>query len=433
MTNILLCDDEGEALQETKSKLGPKCDIRELAGDDLKAALTLLFKHVRKLLPGSVEEQVEHGTVGGPAFKDIDVAIVDNNLSALDLDGERLTAEAMIDYLRAFTDIPYIISLNKNPDVDFDLGYMVGDHLTRADLALNTEHLAHDVLWQRTLRDAEGRCDVFAPSYWPNIHHVANLRRNLVERIASNLDGLVLDVLEFPSDVLEALSRHAKGVLAPQARTDDELRGVTCKDFFLTSCGSLPPHEREVIADRAGAHNLYAGAVARTVAADLEKWVRRDALGPQDVLVDLPHLLARMPFLLEKDAADVRSWNRAIGRASHGSHHLQAISDVRTRECVEKAEFPAGGIFTRWPCFWWHSLRDDEWLKDRFFNCDYQWADAVFCEDVSQFIGMPPPSDGDVVTDGPKEFEAEFGGTWVRRYIRDLPDKKYSPRSRLAV
>ena len=52
--------------------------------------------------------------------------------------------------------------------------------------------------------------------------------------------------------------------------------------------------------------------VSRVVAGEIEKWIRRDLVGPQDVLVDLPHLLMRMPFLLGMNAGQLTRWNEAI-------------------------------------------------------------------------------------------------------------------------
>ena len=432
-TNILVCDDELGAFELTKSELSGEHEVRGLVGADLRRAVETLFREVRALFADEEHGNIGHGAVASAAFDDVDVAIVDNNLSALDLDGVRLTAEAIIGYLRAFTNIPYIISLNKNPDVDFDLRYLVGDYQTHADLALNTEHLSYRVLWQDGLHENDVGRDVFAPSYWPNIGAVSAVRRELIAIIERRLNDPVLEVLDFPDSSLDYLSRHAKGALGAHATTDEELSTVTCIDFFKSSCRSLPPRERTILAKRAYKPNLYAKSIARTVAADLDKWVRRDALGPQDVLVDLPHLLVRMPFLLGKDAEDAQKWNTALYSAAglDGDDALRLFSHEATRGRIERATFSPLGIYTRWPCFWWHHLRDDDELNELFFSCRDRWADVVFCEDVSQFVAIS--SKDEEGTDGPKEFEAEFGGAWSRRYVKEIPKKQYSPRSRLAI
>lgn len=430
-TSILICDDETEAFEQTRSELGGEGNIRALVGPDLRKSLDTLFKDVRESLSDQSSRYVECSVLGGTAFKDIDVAIVDNNLSALDLEGVRLTAEAMVGYLRAFTSIPYIVSLNKNPDVDFDLRYMVGDYQTHADLALNTQHLSSGVLWQNASnRDDAGA--VFAPSYWPNINEVASMRQSLIKTIEDRVNEPVLEVLGFRPEALDTLSRHAKGVLVPHARTDQALRTATSLDFFKASSRALPQRDRQLLSKRIADGDLHAKSiVARVVAADLDKWVRRDAIGPQDVLIDLPHLLVRMPFLLGAYAGDVQKWNNALyATDSNGGDPLGFVSDaVRVR--LEQAKFITAGIYSRWPCFWWQDLRDDDELNELFFSCEDPWADVVFCEDISKFVDV---SRNDVdAADGPKEFEAEFGGSWSRRHVMDLQEIQYSPRSRLAL
>lgn len=428
-TKVLVCDDETDGFRQTKKMLDLDggCKIRRLVGADLRQAVKALFEEVQESLSDQANRHALCSVSKIDTFDDIDVAIVDNNLWALDFEGLRLTAEALIGYLRAFTNIPYIVSLNKNPDVDFDLRFMVGDYQTHADFALNTEHLRYGVLWRDELKNGELETDVFAPSYWPNIHRVARLRRELVDRVEADLGKAVLDVLDFPPTSLEVLSRHAKGFISPNAETDQDLRDIKCIDFFKTSCRSLPQRDRDILFDRAqGGDPSARSSVARSVAANLDKWLRRMVLGPQDVLIDLPHLLSRMPFLLGKGAADLKSWNGAIYGASLSNSMW---------ELAREAEYETPGIYTRWPCFWWSSLRENSRLDELFFGCEDEWADVMFCEDVSRFVESPHGHrgrDGDVVEE-PKEFEAEFGGGWSRRYVRVVDGVQYSPRSRLAI
>ena len=432
---ILVCDDELEGFERTESLLGDAHRVKGLVSGELKNEMEALFNNVSRLLSengGSGSTEVDYQ--GPDVFKDVDVAIVDNNLSALNIQGVRLTAEAMIGYLRAFTNVAYIVSLNKNPDIDFDLRYMVGDHQSHADLALNTEHLSSRVLWHDGLEQRAGSTCTFAPSYWPNLDRVSAVRRDLIRGVEHMLEKPVLDVIGFPKHIpLEALSRRAKGALAPKLSVDSDLWKVTCLQFFCTSCRSLPPKDRATLLKEARRGNLSArSSIARTVAGDLEKWVRRQLLGPQDVLVDLPHLLARMPFLLGDASGNVNVWNRTL---SNVGDPLALVSDTSSRRFVEAASFGGHGMYFRWPCFWWHDLRDNGDLNALFFDSEDEWADVVFCEDVSEFceVAKDEPADDDEADEGVKGFEAEFGGPWARRYIKDLPDKLYSPRSRLAL
>ena len=436
-TNILVCDDELDPFKRTESKLDPlpEVKVQGLVRDDLRQKIKALFEEASVLLSNQAGVLAKD-SIAGAAFKKVDVAILDNNLWALNLDGVRLTAESLIGYVRALTDIPYIISLNKNPDVDFDLRYMVGDYQTHADLALNTNHLSCGMLWRNRLDETALGTDVFAPSYWPNINEVSDQRRHLIGTIEEHLHDPVLKVLNFPEGYSDVLSRHAKGVISPRATTDQDLRTVSCIDFFGKSCRSLPPREIKILYDGALGDDLHArSSVARFVAADLDKWIRRLVLGPQDVLIDLPHLLARMPFLLGEDAAHLDGWNNALCKRDFvRKDGSRTISDS-TKEVIDGARYTPPGMYSRWPCFWWHRLRDNEELDKLFFDCGDNWADVVFCEDLSKFVEVAEKEQSDDfdVVEGPMQFEAEFAGPWSRRYVRVLQERQYSPRSRLAI
>ena len=109
-------------------------------------------------------------------FDTVDTVLIDNNLAHLDISGTRLTGESIIGYIRCFSAVPYVVSLNKNPDVDFDLQDLVGDHETRADVALNVDHLAVPGLWDRS-HHKEGE---FLPWYWPELTNAPERRRKQI-------------------------------------------------------------------------------------------------------------------------------------------------------------------------------------------------------------------------------------------------------------
>ena len=111
--------------------------------------------------------------------------MIDNNLTHLKVSGGRLTAESIAGYIRAFTTGTYIISVNKNPDVDFDLRFLIGDYNTRTDLALNETHLGNRALWTGDPRDAD---DGFIPWYWPHLDGVAKRRKEQIAFVHERLD-----------------------------------------------------------------------------------------------------------------------------------------------------------------------------------------------------------------------------------------------------
>ena len=145
---VLVCDDipdrghngtvaEINRAREGLAKANFSIRIDELFANKLSEALETLFEHVARHLPsGDTERSGSVDPLDHSRF-DCDIVIIDNNLAALDIKGARLTAEAVAGYVRAFTNARYVVSLNKNPEVDFDLRYLVGDYRTQADVALN--------------------------------------------------------------------------------------------------------------------------------------------------------------------------------------------------------------------------------------------------------------------------------------------------------
>ena len=425
---ILVCDDYESGFKAVECAIGERHLVRRLVGKELRSELVGLFKGVSASLSSEAASPSETET---PAemFKGVDVAIVDNNLSALEIAGARLTAESIVGYIRAFTNVAYVVSLNKNPDVDFDLRYLAGDYQSHADVALNASHLRSEVLW--TGHGATVGSGEFAPWYWPNLGVAAAGRRCQVAGLEQGgVEVPLLDFLKFPDHCVDALSRRARGVLSSEVVGAAELRQVSLRGFFENACRALPMADRKAVSRRAKDGDPAAKTwIARLAAADLEKWMRRDVLSPQDVLVDLPHLLMRMPFLLGDGAREGRRWNRALSAMNPPFGLVKEIYQ----------EHLAGSMFERcrkWfqaPCFWWPELRGSQELSDLFFRSKGEWADVVFCEDVSEFRPISEAADSDDGKSPPVEFEAEFEGAWRRRYVAAMEGKQYSPRSRFAL
>ena len=427
--NILVCDDieerGNETLEQIRAAKIPRVTSRLACGDELGDAIKSIFKRAESVLDGKTGN-------AGPGSEDtifdspdLDIVILDNNLAYLNISGARHTAESIAGYIRAFTRIPYIVSLNKNPHVDFDLRYLVGDYETRADLALNTEHLSNRELWTGQSKTSADR---FLPWYWPVLNEVPTKRRRQIDFVKKHFDDPVLTALSFPEEQIEYLSRHAKGALSPDI-DDSSMKIVTFKQFFETSYRSLPiRQEREKITElfdsqtravRSSARNV----VAHVVAAEIDKWIRRDLLGPQDVLVDIPHLLMRMPFLLGKEADKLKQWNTAV----LSKQRPFGFSEKIYKEHLSRAKFRSDN-WVKSPCFWWQILKADEKLNDLFFRSEVEWKEAIFCEDTSRFGSI---SDEEI--DSPKEFSAEFEGAWNRRHVTVVENKRYAPWSRFAL
>lgn len=419
---VLVCDDRKRGAGENVQRMIEKTAHHEtvlLSAADLTKAITDFFRcRVEPVLRGNYSRQTQEDSAS-VLTSGFDIAILDNNLSELDFGGTRQTAESIAGYLRAFGNIPYVVSLNKNPHVDFDLRHLVGDHETRADLAVNETHLSNRALWNG---DPDDATDGFLPWYWPVLNDAPARRRAQIQFVEEHFAEPILKSLGFPTSALSSLSRHAKGALSPETEHVTSLAKVTFKTFFVKACRSLPIRaDRERLARAVPRENLARTVMSRVAAGELDRWIRRDLLGPQDVLVDLPHLLMRMPFLLGQRANDVKHWNEAAS----STRRPYGLSLQLYDEHLHKARF-VHDAWTKSPCFWWRTLKSKDDLNKMFWQDSSSWAEAVYCEDTSRF------RQGNAEAGRPAtEFAAEFDGSWNRRYIADLRGKHYVPKSRL--
>ncbi len=420
--NILILDDNERNARNTESKIisqesayreiTPNGRVKLLFDKQSKKELTNFlsndfFAAVSSILKGS--EVTENGKLDW--IDEFDVLMIDNNLTDLSLSGVMLTAESIIGYLRAFTDVPYIISLNKNPLVDFDLRYLFGDYQSISDLALNSRHLSSRKLWGEK---SEAK---FSPWYWPHIKAAVKRRREQIDFVASNLENSVWETLGFPSMEYEYLSLRARSRFLP----DIDIRETSFIEFFKSS-HILPPAEIEKINKLANKGNeLARKAIYRISAYEVDRWLRRDVLAAQDVLIDLPHLLAQMPFLLGDKVNNIECWNAALEYKDPPF----GLNEKFYKKHLIAAHF-SHNLWVSGPCFWWPLLKADDDLVKLFFGAKRSdCPDAVFCEDVSNFVSVTGTSDS------PKEFEADIDGSWIRRYVMDLRDWSYSPRRRI--
>lgn len=426
---ILVCDDQSNRCKEIARTIRESTKEKpdELCDDDLTAELKRLFENVDACMknPNGYKAPDKY------AFDDVDILVLDNNLAHLRTPGTRLTAESIAGYIRAFTNAAYIVSLNKNPDVDFDLRYLVGDYSTRADLALNDGHLRNLALWSGNPANADNR---FRPWYWPSLSTVAERRRRQIEFILEHLDDSIVETLGFDDEAVSYLSLHAKGALSPEAESDSvdagekQFKTLTFRQIFLAKDRSIPSKsEREALshASEENENTALRQLMARVVAADIDLWFRRDIVGPQEPLIDIPHLIVRFPFLLGDRANKIDEWNKSIVDSEPPYGLEKQLYD----------EHLAGSKFEHdeWvpnPCFWWPKLKGDERLNDYFLKDKAtDWADLVFCEDRSAFVDRVPNDEMSM----PVEFPAEFESSWERRYVSRIERVKYAPRSRLAM
>jgi hypothetical protein len=413
---ILVCDDYAQEADKSAgaARAGwaaaglPAADleIESLASKELGEELTVLFRNVGVAMG-------EAGATAQTRFDGRDLVLIDNNLAHLELGGARHTAETVAGFIRAFSSAGFVVSLNRNPGVDFDLKHLIGDATSIADQALNVDHLSLAPLWKK---GAQGD---FRPWYWPELSTAPSRRTQQIAEIRDVLDTDVLTHFGFDEATVAALSRAALGAFSGGTSIGDAAKGaapLTFRQFFRQSARSVPAESDRALVE--GNNEV----VARVAAAELEMWLRRHVLGPQEALVDLPHLLARMGYLLGAGALDLGAWNAAILNATEPYGVDQPLFDdhLKARRWLHPSWL--GETVFQWP-----ALNADEDLGARFFS-SAEWGDFVFCEDTSKFALRNP--DGAA---GPQEFAAELDGQWNRRFVAKLPTRKYAPLSRLAM
>lgn len=427
---ILVCDDqhpEGirEQVKQAEEASGRDWDMPpSLDNEALGTALRDFLKSVNALISGALPDAPQTG------FDEADVLLLDFGLTKLQDFSVRLTAEHLAGYLRAFSDVAYVVSLNKLPSVDFDLKYLLGDFDTRADLALNTDHLSEPGLWT-----GQPRAGAFCPWYWPTLERAGERRRKQIEIVKENLDRPILGVLGFPDDVVPLLSRQAIGFLSPLADeakdAGRDVREITFWHHFQNSSRTLPDVDREdIVRKRGGSLDgtecpkcpddpMLRIVVARVVAGELDFWFRRDILGPQNLLVDAPHLQARMRFRTDGAAGDVEQWSRT-------ATELESPNGL---DAGLYAAIPEPARFSGWPwldrpAFWldlFERLPEIEKLGESVERA----SRMAFCEDIRRFDlrgGDNPP----------RRFVTELTKGIDVRFVKIISEKTYAPVSQFA-
>lgn len=139
------------------------------------------------------------------------------------------------------------------------------------------------------------------------------------------------------------------------------------------------------------------------------------------MLVDIPHLLLRMPFLLGKNGASLEAWNYALSSAAQP---FGLDADIFSEYFQSK-----GRIFkaTEWldvTAFWWPTINSDDALSQMFFEAS-DAINPVFLEDRSLFAAN--------TSDQIREFAAGVDGQWARRHVAGLSKMIYAPRSMFAM
>lgn len=335
-------------------------------------------------------------------FDEIDVLVIDYDLLHLDETGGRTTGEGVARLARSLSICGAIVLMNQFKGPQFDLG-MRGHLDSLADTNIDATLVGQAALWQR--RDPIA--GQFNPTTWTPIPDLVGAARALAVTFGSaGIDAAMMPLVGLGLPALSELSDTAFGFLSVKAETADELAAVTLRGFL----------ERSVDAKVVGCLLEKAPDIVFNFAAfRIVKWLDRAVLRPMDVLVDGPHLLDRLPFMIDSmkaNADDPADWVKAAA----------APRAALRWDVLEKYHNDAASKVLGRMVFDWFSLANDDKvdeMQDTYL--ENQRIRYYLAEDTSRFV------DKGALT----RYRADFHNFGDRRAIENLGDITYGPLRRI--
>ncbi len=335
---------------------------------------------------------------------DTDILIVDNDLREFfEKTGIFTSADEVAYMARCFSTCKLITIVNRTNPNPFDLtgnfSYF-GQFDAFSDIEIGQTQLASKALW------GTGN-EPFHPWYWfclPKWLDEFDLRaqdaKTALEEQASILDFFELkDVQEWlPRRVLQSLGEGKK---------------YTFSEFVRSSSFALSPKDRAKLSEGSLSTDTIRN-LAPIVAARLWKWLEVQLMPELDILIDAPHLVTRLPSLLDGSHAEVDTWNKVAVR------HTQVIPNLKMK-LLEDYRFSKMHWLTR-PAWYWRKVMNNERIPDVHQPWDIEYVPFTFCEDTSLFLQEELTKTYRVAVDSP------FG----LRHIEKLDGVEYVPLQRLA-
>jgi hypothetical protein len=315
-----------------------------------------------------------------------DILLIDFDLIEFHGDsGESTTGEELAYLARLFSTANVICVVNQFGINRFDLT-LETDATRKNDLDLGSEQIVNPGLWKR--REAwKG----FRPWHWPVLTDEVEFYQRRLLDVSDNLASPVLEYFGFDST-------GQKPGRSPSSKTLSFFQGdPQIVTFAAVAESSVFVHPKDVEWLKSDEQQL-----ARVSAAVIQKWLKKYVLIRQDVLVDVPHLISRKPWLLS-NFKDPGVWPKSTGPDASSI----LIADV------QKYRFEREHWVGR-PVYWGEEINADP----RLALPDEKWRyedvpDLVFREDTSSF-GNPTTS---------RDFDCELGTSYDTRYVAE-PEKE---------
>ncbi len=422
--SVLVCDDDPELAQECvehiKNVAPKEYDIRTEPNEFVHDATRELLRrrgaareryevNMRCIAEGGDKRQIETVSALGEApaatspkqkdepclFDGVDILIIDYDLIHISDDNTEYTGESLARLARMFSDCSVVVVLNQFRHIDFDLS-MRADLASHADLNIDARRLWAPGLWRRHAWKG------FRPWTWQVLSGAVEAQRARESAMSEALDRPIIEIFGMQLDDVARLSDSAFGFIAPDAEDFETLEKQTLRSFLSTTANGLDSRsllETDLV------------AAVRFGAARIGKWLEREVLGPQDVLIDVPHMLSRFPFLLGDDVSNAGAWNEAIHRPERLKVMIDESHWFQPAECLSR------------PAVWCQRLEANESIKQLRASFDYSSVPSIaFMEDCSIFTD---------VAEG-QEFRAGFHNAFDRRFVKRLEGVHYGPQRRFA-
>ena len=403
---IRIWDDVEQAASDWKSKLekalGNEVTVHANKADEIAAQLEVLHERRQDYTTGKDAESRDDCELD-----DVDVLIVDNDLFELPQHND-LSAETVASRVSVYTNCASIVVLNLSPDIDFDLR-LLGHPESKADLHINDRFVSDLGLWRTCPKD-DG---AFRPWDWPLLSRARAFYQARVDEVVALLrsdesEMPILEFLGFKQSARRRLSRSARAFLHPEKQAET----VSFWDFVDGNMMAVGRLDGEQITERRDS-----AMVARIGARRISTWLLRYVLGPQDVLVDFPHVVERMPFVIPWEKREAKEfWNTTAKLIDAPIKLIEehGVSPLQKKSWLDR------------PAFWADELESEENVGKLLEESEANPRGLVFCEDASSFF---PAQECD-------QFVAAYNSMADRRFVRWLESKgdsnRYGPQSRLA-
>lgn len=386
--NILICDDETERAEQWKLDINANVEGAEI----VVPSKTSLQDSIR-----SLESRRKQLRAGGLNFQDdclfdsADIVIIDYDLLELEEGAGFLTGDKVAYLSRVFSTAGFIIVVNQFGVNEYDLSF-ASDELSKADLNIGSAQMSNPGLWQMPISGG------YRPWHWPILDKAAEKqRRRVSELMQGALDQSVLGFLGLDKSRMRLLSEGALNSISKGSKGQStgaiELAEITFRDFVLNNSDVL-----EVKDSIAARKSEFEDQLCRIAAAAVHKWVERRVAIEQDLLIDIPHLLERVPQLFVGDEITKEALSSAVSLTDTSKLH----------ERVSAHEFEKSDWVSR-QMYWWPSLDSDAEIAEAVQSDEREYGDLVFREDVSNF-GHAEES---------RDFLTSAFGVYNRRYVSD--------------